>query len=280
MSRRPDAHAAANVPTYRRLMVASLPRRMDAVVFLRVDIDVEPTLAWLDAHEAAGGPPVSLFQVVLAAVARTLHERPEMNRFVKGGRLWQREEVALTFAVKRRFADDARIVSTKLHVAASDGLAAVAEASAGAIVASRVEARPRSERASAGIGALPAPFDALAMRAVDALDRWGLIPAERLRDSPLHTSAMVSNLGSLGLDGAMHHLYEAGTCSIQATVGKVQRRAVVDDDGAVTTPRVLPLVFAYDDRVCDGFYAARTIERLTAWIRDPGALWAEGPSLA
>ncbi len=266
---RADATLTTDLPAYRTLQLSLLRRRMDAVVFLRVPVEVDDALDALDTLRETGGPRVSLFQVVLGGVVETLHERPHMNRFVKGGRLWQRDHVALTFAVKRTFTDEARIVSTKVRFAPGDGLPAVVAATADAIHTSRTADRPPSERRSRGLAGQPRAVRALALRLVDRADELGWLSRRFLDDSPLHTSAMVSNLGSLGLDGALHHLYEPGTCSINLTVGKVRRVPVADDDGAVRAPRVLELAFAYDERICDGFYAAETIRRLVARVSAP-----------
>jgi pyruvate/2-oxoglutarate dehydrogenase complex dihydrolipoamide acyltransferase (E2) component len=83
---------------------------------------------------------------------------------------------------------------------------------------------------------------------------------------------MVSNLGSLGLDGALHHLYEQGTCSINATLGRVRREVVVRDDGRIETPLVAPMTFAIDERVADGFYFARSVDLLATYLQDPDRL--------
>lgn len=272
MPRRPDATLVETLPAYRRLMPVLLPRRMDAVVFLRLPVEVDGTLERLAAHRAATGARITLFQVVLAAIVETLAERPHMNRFVKGGRLWQRDHVALTFAVKRRFDDRSRIVSTKVRFAPGDGLHAVVERTADAIGTSRHDADPRADRRTRAAGGWPAPVRSAALAASEHLDRRGWLPRSMVDDSPLHTSAMVSNLGSFGLDGALHHLYEAGTCSINATLGRVKRVPVCDEDGTIRTPRRVEIAFAYDERICDGHYAAVTLAALTRRIAeaDPG----------
>ncbi len=53
---------------------------------------------------------------------------------------------------------------------------------------------------------------------------------------PLYSSALLANLGSVGLDSAYHHLYEYGTTPIFVTMGRV-KKAVVPGDNDVPVVR-------------------------------------------
>ena len=55
-------------------------------------------------------------------------------------------------------------------------------------------------------------------------------------------------------------------------MGRVHRAPVVRPDGSVTSQEVFVLRYTYDERVEDGFYAARALERLAACLADPDAL--------
>ena len=60
-------------------------------------------------------------------------------------------------------------------------------------------------------------------------------------------------------------------CPIFVTMGRVHRTPLVRDDGAVGSHEVFTLRYTYDERVEDGFYAARALERLAALPRRPRA---------
>ena len=274
-STRPDASLVQDGSALRRMMPHILPTRMDAVLFFELPIPMEAALTWLQAR--SGEDPVTVFQLVLGAIVRTLDERPRMNRFVKGGRVWQRDRVQLTFAVKKSLDDDARITSMKVEFAPGDGLKTVRERIAAATERGRQAAETKTETAMRRGSTVPLPVLRLVMWWRRFLDDRGLLSADALAASPLHTSAMVSNVGTLGIDAAFHHLYEDGACSINATVGRIQRRAVVADDGTVSTPRTLTIRFAFDDRVCDGFYAAKTMKLLSERLQDPQSYWDDAP---
>ena len=99
-----------------------------------------------------------------------------------------------------------------------------------------------------------------------------MYPSSLLVDDPLYASAFVANLGSVGLDAAFHHLYEYGTIPIFATMGRIHRAPVVYENGSVGSREIFRMRYTYDERVEDGFYAARALERLAACLGDPATL--------
>src|SRR5687768_11342553 len=87
----------------RRMMPYLMPGRNEAVVYHETLCDLTRTLPWLAAFNAArpDARPATLFHLLLHAAARGIHARPGLNRFVSGGRLYQRRGVWLSFAAKR-----------------------------------------------------------------------------------------------------------------------------------------------------------------------------------
>jgi pyruvate/2-oxoglutarate dehydrogenase complex dihydrolipoamide acyltransferase (E2) component len=86
----------------------------------------------------------------------------------------------------------------------------------------------------------------------------------------MYASIFVANLGSVGLDAAFHHNYEYGTIPIFAAVGRTHPAPVVRADGTIVADEIVTLRFTYDERVEDGFYAARALDGLRAYLANPG----------
>lgn len=47
----------------------------------------------------------TMFHIICAAVAKVLYDRPKMNYFYAGNRLYERNEISFSFVVKRQFVD-------------------------------------------------------------------------------------------------------------------------------------------------------------------------------
>ena len=106
---RRDGRLVDDLPALRRVIPYLMPTRTESLVFFPQRIEVDGLLAWLE--EVNAGRPreerVTLFHVFLAAIARTLRLRPEMNRFVAGRRTYEHTDISISFVVKQGMRDDA-----------------------------------------------------------------------------------------------------------------------------------------------------------------------------
>lgn len=108
-----DGRPARGVPAYRRIMPHLMRGKNEAAVYFEKRIDLSRTLPWLEARSQATGRKLTVFPLLLHALAGVLHERPRLNRFVSGRRIHQRDGVYLSFAAKKSFDDDAPLAVVK-----------------------------------------------------------------------------------------------------------------------------------------------------------------------
>jgi hypothetical protein len=264
--RRPDATLVRDLSPTRRFMPLLSPRRNENLVWFELDVPVERALAFAEEKSArrAPGRPLTLFHVILAALAKILHERPRLNRFTAGGRLWQRDGIWLTFSAKQRFDDDAPLLTVKRRVDPTQPIEAMVDALLDSLERGRRGERTTSDREVAGLLRLP-PFLARAAIALAGLaDSFGLLPRAMIDSDPLYASVFVANLGSVGLEAGHHHLWQHGNCPIFCVIGRVKPGA---DGGRKAT-----LKFTYDERIEDGLYCARSLDRLRELIEHPEKL--------
>ena len=83
---------------------------------------------------------------------------------------------------------------------------------------------------------------------------------------------VITNLGSIGIDAAWHHMYEHGTVSIFTAIGKAGPMQFETEDGGLEVRRGVILRFAFDERVADGYYAARSLDLLQRYAEQPWLL--------
>ena len=264
--RRPDATRVRDVPAMRRFMPFISPRRNESVVYFRADVDVEAALALAEARSRDRDPrrPITLFHVILAALARMFHERPSVNRFTAGGRLWQRDGIWVTFSAKMRFEDGAPLITVKRRIDPDRSLEEMVDGLLDSLERGRGGAKSTSDSEVALLLRLWPPLTHLAMRLVRLADFFGLLPRSMIESDPMFCSAFVANLGSVGLDAGYHHLWEHGNCPIFCVIGRVHE----GPDGR----RRVTLKFTYDERIEDGLYCARSLERLRELIEKPEQL--------
>lgn len=90
--------------------------------------------------------------------------------------------------------------------------------------------------------------------------------------SPFHTSAFITDLGSLWVKPVYHHLYDFGTTSVFIAFGGKERHRELDAEGRVTERKRIGVKIVNDERICDGHYYAGAFKFLAGLFRDPGQL--------
>ena len=269
-----DGSPVANVHPVRRIMPFVMPTKNGAFVLFEQEIATAPLIAFLaDVNRGrAAGRHVTMFHCVLRAIGVALTEFPRLNRYVAGSRLYARNAIWLAFSAKQRLEKDAPLFTAKVDFRTGELLEGFVDRVLDVLGEGRSGKETAADREIKTFLRLPGPVLRLAVKLQRVLDGWNLYPASLLRDDPLYASAFVANLGSVGLDAAFHHLYEYGSIPIFATMGRIQRVPIVFENGSVGSREVFKLRYTYDERVEDGFYAARALERLAACLGDPATL--------
>lgn len=281
-TRRRDGVHVAELPAIRRIMPHLMPTRSESVVYYPQRIEVDVLLDWLDDLNR-GRPPeerVTLFHVLLTAIARTLYLRPEVNRFVAGRRTYQRKELSLSFIVKKALTDEADETEVRLVFTGEETVEQVRERVDESLARKRGDERGDDDRLVDLLAGWPRPVLSLLGRTVRTLDYHNALPAFLQDAIPLYTSVYLVNLGSLGANAPFHHLYELGSASVFVAIGKVAPQPVVDQDGQVVARRCLDVAYTLDERASDGFYFVRSAEVLRRLVARPSLLTAPGLTVA
>lgn len=257
----------------RHIMPFLMPTANVSIVYFDQRIDVTRTLSYLEKRNAAPqARRMTLFHIMLCAAVRTLAQRPSLNRFVIGRRIYQRRQIELSFALKKQFTDDAPLTTVKLVFEPEDSLDVVSQRVREAVSAGRSSRPTTSERQMALATRLPRSILRLVVWCRRVLDYFNLLPAAAIRSDPLYASMFVANLGSLGLEPAYHHLYDCGTTPLFLTIGRVKKAPVVEQDSRLAVGDVVDLRISFDERVCDGLYCARSLDIFKAFVEDPELL--------
>jgi len=267
-----DGVRLRKLSSFRKMFPYIMRTRTESVIFHSQRLRIGGTLAWLAKANAGREEKISFFHVVLAACVRSLALRPEANRFVAGRRIYQRRTIDLSFVVKRELTEQAGETTVKISF---DPRATVAEVSArvhGVVGETRRKASSRDEGTADLVAKLPRCLCRLAFAGVRMLDYFGLLPASFIKGDALYTSVFLANLGSIGLDTVLHHMYEWGNAAFFIVVGRRKKEPVAGESGALEVQDVADMTISIDERITDGFYYANTIRLLTRLIENPAEL--------
>ena len=245
-----------------------LKRRCDSLVYFPVDIDVEPLLDYL-----ARGGSCTFFQAVLLAAVRTMWERPGLNRYVRGRRLFEREDVDVTFVARRAPTEEGGESTVKLSIPPGDGFDDILAKMTRDIRAVRDGEEKDDDALIAALLRLPRFALRAMVRFLGWLDFHGILFRDFEKIDPLHCSLFLANLGSVGIEAPFHHLYEWGNCSLFVAVGKIGKKLTVDDAGEVRVKTMVELKITLDERIADGYYFARSFDLMKSYLENPAVLF-------
>ena len=260
---RRDGRWVRNMPGLQVIMSGLFPNRTDCEAYSNLTVDITDLLPVLDAKNATHPDyKTTLFHALIMAVARTLKERPKMNRFVQGRRVYERYEISLGFVCKRRFKDSGE-EALMLFVPEDDETLDTMSYK----IAGEVQETRKSETSTGGIDKLvdafakiPRPILMVVLKIIRWLDFWGVNPKVLTDGDPNYASVFLSNLGSIKAPAVYHHLNNYGTNSLMITVGTMRKEEMIMPDGSQQIRDVVDLGITLDERIADGFYYARSIK--------------------
>ena len=278
--RRYDGNLIRGLPSFRIINPFVMRGRNESAIYFSQTIPVESTRAYLKQinRHRENGEQFSLFHILLAAAVRTITLRPQLNRFVSGQRIYQRNRIQVSFMVKKELTDEGLETNAKITFSPDDTLEDIRRKTTIEVVNARDPEGNVSDGEVDFFARLPRFAVNGVVKIFRFLDYFGIAPKGMLAIDPLYTSLYVANIGSLGLDAAYHHLYEWGNASVFMVIGRMRRGLMLDDDNRPSTRLVIDLKFTLDDRISEGIYAANSLKLFKEFVENP-ALLEEPPVL-
>lgn len=272
---RRDGRRVRSVPGLQAVMAHLMPNRTDCEVYLNDKIDATELIKYLEKKNAEHPEyKTTLFHCAITALARMVNERPLMNRFIQGRRMYERYEISLSFVCKRRFEDHAEEALMFLVPKNTDTLDDISKKIVGDVTKTR-----ENEHSTGGVDKLldnfakiPRPFLMLAIRIIRWLDFWGKNPKFLTEGDPNYSTVLCSNLGSIKCPAVYHHLNNYGTNSIMITIGTLHKEEVLMPNGHKEIRDIVDIGATLDERIADGFYFARSLKLIKHIFSNPELL--------
>ncbi len=270
---RKDGARLTNIHPLHRVMPLMYPNRCDNEAFISERIDLTNLNAYLEKKNASDPAyKYNLFQVMVTAMLKTITLRPKMNRFIANQTMYQRNEVSAAFTVKKIFSDHGEEALAIIHSKDSDTIDTVHDEIYRQVSFCRSDKKDDGMKSVDLVGRIPQfvfhPIGIL----LRFLDRHGWVPQALIKGDPYYSSAVLTNLGSIGLNAGYHHLTNWGTTSVFCAIGEIKMQPFFAEDGSVTMRECVDLGLTIDERLADGYYYSRTIRLLKKLLENPELL--------
>jgi len=234
--------------------------------------DVEKLDEYIKEKKAQGLERFTYMHAIIAAYVRTISQRPALNRFIRGQRIYTREHVEVSLDIKREMTLESPDTVVKVLIPKDATAEEIYKAFDSVIEEYRNSPGGDFDNTAKVLSYIPGLVLKFAIWFLNLLDYFGLIPGFLTKVSPFHCSFFITSMGSLGIPPIYHHLYDFGTCPSFCAFGAGRRVNELDSKGNVVRKKYIDMNFVLDERICDGFYYASCFRIIRRCLRDPWSL--------
>lgn len=270
--RRSDGIRIRTADPMLQVMPYLMRNRNESVVYYKDTIDIENMQRYI-REKRGEGTRITLFNIIITALLHLIFQRPHLNRFIAGRRLYAHDSFDVLYVVKTSLGDDSNESVARVSFNENDNIFTVTKAMKDII--DQIKAN-ETEKGDDKLIRLTTACPRWMIRSFAGLLRWadfhGFLPRSLTKLIPMYSSCFVSHLGSIGGGAPFHHLYEFGTISIFITIGKVYEKPFKGTDNSVEWRKVVDLAFSIDERICDGYYLIKSLKLFNQLVQSPGAL--------
>lgn len=248
------------------IMPYLMNKRTEAEVYQNITLDVTELKEWVDKNNEKLDFKLTYFHAFAAVLAKTIYNRPLLNRFIQGRKLYERKDLTISFVAKDKMSDDAEEKLIVLKINPTENALELGRRMAIDIFNTRKEGTNDMDIALKALASLPRCLLIIVEKIIKVLDFYDLLPKSFTKGDSNYSTLLLSNLGSIKCASCYHHLNNYGTNSIMITIGTIKKeknRYVVD------------LGATLDERIADGFYFAKSIKLAQEMISNPSCLEEE-----
>lgn len=269
---RSDGKKVKNMNIIEKAEPFFMPQRIDAVNYTTIKVPCAKLDEFI-ARERRNGISYSYMHLVIATIVRVLYIRKKLNRFVMRGSIYQRNTLTISMDIKKKLDDESDSITLKFFFTGRESIDEIKKIIDDEIAKNLQENEVHKTTKVAGkFCKLPDFLFRWAMALVRFLDRHGMLPKSLIKASPFHTSCFITNLKSIKLGHIYHHLYNFGTTTIFASMGKEQMEPYIENNKELKIGKFMNIGMSLDERIADGLYMGKSLKLVMDLLGNPDTL--------
>lgn len=270
---RNDGRKLRKIDPMHRIMPYIMAKRSDAQNTYADSFDITKVDPFCRTQVKEGRTNFGLLHIILAAYVRMISQRPAINRFVSGQKIYSRNEIEIVMSIKKNMSLEGADTCIKVVFEPTDTVYDVYE-KFNSVVQQNVGNDDESgfDTLARVINYIPGLLLRWTVKLLSFLDYFGLLPRALTKLSPFHGSMIITSMGSLGIKPIYHHIYDFGNLPVFLAYGTKRTANVIEKDGTITRKRYVDLKAVTDERICDGYYFASAFKILKRYVENPELL--------
>ncbi len=278
---RSDGRKLRTLQPMNRLMPYIMKNRSDAQNTFADKIEVSKADRLCRQKVLEGKTNFSFLHILLAAYLRTITQRPAINRFVSGQKIYARNEIVFVMTIKKEMSLSAPDTVIKVKFAPDDTLDDVYEkfniVATDAIAS--LDKETSFDKLMKVFNLIPGFILRFIVWVVKCLDYIGILPKAFMDLLPFYGSMIVTSMGSLGINPIYHHIYDFGNLPVFLSYGRKRTVFEYDKNGNLNKKRYIDIKAVTDERICDGFYFASAFKYFKKIVENPECLETKATEL-
>ncbi len=268
---RKDGRRVRSLPPMNYVIPFIMDERNDSQNHFEDVIDISSIEKYLDEKHNAGYTDMTLLHVVMAAYVRVVSERPGINRFISGQRIFARNNIQVNMDIKKEFTLEGAGTCIKVEYDPRDNVDNVYKKFQ-TVASEAINKETGFDNTARILTKLPRLLFRFAIGFLSFLDYFSLLPKKLLYVSPFHGSMFITHMGSLGIPAIYHHLYDFGNVPVFVAVGSIFNGEYTNLDGTKERHHFVTIKVVTDERICDGYYYASAFKRMKRYLHHPELL--------
>ncbi len=255
------------------VMTYVMPKRCDSDVYINTKVDVTNLVEYYEKLKSNKETNhITFFHLFAMASGKLFYNKERLNNFIINKNMYKRNCVSIGFVAKKEFKESSEELWSQIKIDKDDNIFSLSKKISGQVKNVRNEKENNVDKLIDNIGKLPKFFRWLIFKGLIFADNHDLLPSDLTNNSIYHSSLLMSDIGSIGCDGAIyHHLTDFGTNGILMTIGRIKEEPIVID-GKVEIRKMCEFGFNLDERIADGFYFIKCLDLLNYILNNPKTL--------
>lgn len=258
-----------NVSSFRKLAIGSWKTAYDPTVYGTMTMRMDKALAYIEAFRQKTGIRLTVTHLLAKAMAEALRRCPDANAILRFNRIYLRKRITISTLVVQTDGGKVDLTSAKIDDAEQKSLREIAAELEAAVQKVRQRKDEMLEKGKGTIYKMPYAFLNFFTWLISFFMytlNWDMTWAGMPRDA--FGSAIITNVGSLGLDTAYVPLVPYTRVPIFIAPGAIKDAPVVEN-GKVVPGKLMNVNASFDHRFIDGFHASILANTFREMLENP-----------
>ena len=265
-------HRIRHIAPYTRIIPNVMENRVGSQNFIFDKIDMANIDPYIKKKQEEGFANFNLMHIIIATYVRACSQRPAINRFIRGQKIYTRKKVEVAMVVKKEMSLESPDTVVKMTFPPESTVDDVYNILNEKIESYRACPNSGFDKLAKILNFIPGILLRWTVKLLRFLDYFSLLPRFLTKLSPFHASFFITSMGSLGIPPVVHHLYDFGTLPVFCAFGSRQRELKINPDGTVSKSSYVEITYNLDERICDGFYYASALKLMKNIFKKPDVL--------